>query len=215
MSMNAERLQAPKRTHSEMEHGLIIHYPQRPIIDSYENVVAFSAASQRALESFYKSLSDGDRILRLPFISVHALQSQRFSHSEDSITLLKRSFYEDFRTKALSRSEIDCNGLYVRGPIGIGKCYMLYWLASDLRSRQNESYRVTYINDCEFWSSKKYEFILNELATTFFDDTIDGKSMVEWCKYVEAGDNENLLRHMMKAIINYVAKKPLKMVVHL
>lgn len=67
--------------------------------------------------------------------------------------------------------------MYVRGPVGVGKSYLLYLLAAEYRLNR-ENHRVTYVNDCADWRCEKLGFILREFVTTFYDDTIGGKSVV-------------------------------------
>ena len=74
-----------------------------------------------------------------------------------------------------------------------------------------QRYRVTYINDCAGWRVDRFGYILREFVTTFYDDTIGGKSVVEWCQAIVVSDKEETM--MMESIINYIREKSLKWIV--
>ena len=95
------------------------------------------------------------------------------------------------------------SGIYVRGPVGVGKSYLLYLLATEYRLNRGY-YRVTYINDCAMWRRNPYPYLLKELVTSFYDDTIEAKSIVEWCQAVtESEKEEKMMMTMMMALIKY------------
>ncbi len=77
-------------------------------------------------------------------------------------------------------------GLYVSGPVGIGKSFLLYLLATEFRTMRSK-YRVTYINDCLKWIQSPYNFLLRELIVTFSEDIINGSSIIDLCKIVMNG----------------------------
>ncbi|KAJ3250169.1 hypothetical protein HK103_003795, partial [Boothiomyces macroporosus] len=99
-------------------------------------------------------------------------------------------------------------GIYLRGPVGVGKSYLLYILAAEYRLYR-ETYRVTYVNDCASWRRKSYKYILKELVTTFYNDVIDGKCIVEWCEAVIGSEKEEKLMALIDNLIGYVVAKNL------
>jgi hypothetical protein len=46
---------------------------------------------------------------------------------------------------------------------------------------------------------------LEELVTTFYDDTIGEKNVVEWCQAVQYKEEKLLM--MMEALVNYVCER--------
>ena len=99
------------------------------------------------------------------------------------------------------------------GPVGVGKSYLLYLLAADFRSR-HETYRVTYINDCAAWKNKRFIYLLREFVTTFFDDDIDGDTIVNLCKRVTESDKEEkMMTLMIDSLIAFTRKKKLQWIV--
>ena len=97
----------------------------------------------------------------------------------------------------------------ISGPVGIGKSYLLYLLAAEYRLKRNV-YRVTYINNCASWRRDRYGYLLKEMIMTFYDDTIDSKSIVDWCKEVHGSDKEEKMMMMMKSLINYTQSRHLQ-----
>src|SRR6185369_13443004 len=63
------------------------------------------------------------------------------------------SSVENYTWKDLSpdeKSEYEGVGIYIHGPVGIGKSHLLYLLQCYLRYQKNK-YCVVYINDCSSW----------------------------------------------------------------
>jgi hypothetical protein len=151
--------------------------------------------------------------LLLPLISPHKLQ-YRFTFKEDeSVHFIMRRSYTSLKEQVLG---LDCrkyNGIYVRGPVGVGKSHSLFLLAAELRMKRNEGYRVTYINDCASWKSKTYDYILRELITTFYDDVIKEKSIVEWCYLVRGAEKEEKTMQILLALVDYVALNKLQWII--
>lgn len=104
------------------------------------------------------------------------------------------------------------SGIYVRGPVGVGKSYLLYLLAAEYRMDRNH-YRVTYINDCGSWKNSEFRYILRELVTTFYDDTIDGKSIVELCQTVTGSESKEKMEILIYALVAYVKQNNLRWII--
>ncbi|KAJ3308246.1 hypothetical protein HDV04_001515, partial [Boothiomyces sp. JEL0838] len=143
----------------------------------------------------------------LPFISPNGLQ-YRFSSQQNSIFVIIRKSYNLLKEEVQNTSSENHLGIYLRGPVGVGKSYLLYILAAEYRLCR-ETYRVTYINDCGSWRRKNYKYILKELVTTFYNDDIDGKSIVEWCEAVVGSEKEEKMIALIDNLIGYVVAKDL------
>ena len=122
--------------------------------------------------------------------------SHGFKVRENSVFVVVRNSYSLLKEELDSPYLEDYYGLYVRGPVGVGKSYLLYLLAAEYRLNRS-SCRVTYINDCAMWRRRPCPYLLEELATTFYDDIIEEKSIVEWCQDVIGSDK------MIDSLINY------------
>ena len=172
----------------------------------------FAEKSQEALRSV-PTISTSLAYLFLPLISPNQLQ-QRFNVGEDdSVLVVARKSYPILKKQVDSLNHKKFSGIYIRGPVGVGKSYLLYSLAAEYRLNR-ESYRVTYINDCAGWKNDKYGYILGELVTTFYDDTMEGKSIVEWCEAVIGSDREEkMMMMMMETLVNYVKNSNLEWLV--
>jgi hypothetical protein len=184
-------------------------FPHLPYI-SLEATVAFAVKSQEALSSV-PTISTNLASLFLPLISPHQLQ-QRFNIGDDnSVHVVMRKSYP------LLKHEVDTlnrkyPGIYVRGPVGVGKSYLLYLLAAEHRLNR-ESYRVTYVNDCAMWRRSPYPYLLEELVTSFYDDTIEAKSIVEWCQAVTGSEKKEKMMIMMDTLINYTHENNLTWII--
>ena len=180
-------------------------FPSLPAI-SLEATMEFAVKSQEALRSV-PIISSNLASLFLPLISPHQLQ-QRFKVKESAVFVVMRKSYHLLQNEVASYDLEEFNGIYVRGPVGVGKSYLLYLMASEYRLNR-ETYRVTYINDCAEWREDKFGYILRELITTFYDDTIEAKSIVEWCQAVTGSEKEEkMMMMMMEALVNYVKENP-------
>jgi hypothetical protein len=171
----------------------------------------FAVKSQEALCSV-PTISTNLASLFLPLISPHQLQ-QRFRVKESAVFVVMRKSYPLLKNEVDSYDLEEFNGIYVRGPVGVGKSYLLYLLAAEYRMNR-QKYRVTYINDCIKWRRKPYSFLLKELVMTFYDDVVQGKSIVDWAQNVTGSDKEE--KHMwmmMDALINYTRKSNLLWIV--
>ena len=94
----------------------------------------------------------------------------------------------------------------------MGKSHILYHLAAELlASRQR--YRVTYINDCAGWKEDRYGYILKELVMSFYDDQVEGKGIIQWCKDVVGSDKEEKMMMMVDTLIDYTQQQGLQWVV--
>ena len=101
------------------------------------------------------------------------------------------------------------------GPVGVGKSYLLYLLAAEYRLNRQKLFRVTYINDCASWRIDKIGYFLRELVATFFNDTIQSKSIVEWCETLSGNRSEweEKMISIMDTLINYVKDNNLQWIV--
>ena len=209
MSSTKNKPNPKKRPHSEEGP----EFPSLPLPD-FGAAREFAAKSQEALVSVQKGLPfgspfPGSSSIFLPLISPHQLQ-QRFKTKENSVFVVVRKSYPFLRDDVLSLDLEEYSGIYVRGPVGVGKSYLLYLLAAEYRLNR-QRYRVTYINDCAGWRGDKLGYILREFVTTFYDDSIQGKSIVEWCQAVTGSDKEEkMLMMMMEALIKFIASEKLE-----
>ena len=184
-------------------------FPSLPII-SLPATVEFADKSQKALESvdFFANATS----LFLPLISPHQLQ-QRFSvGDDDSVFVVMRNAYSMLKDEVDNLNNRKYSGIYVRGPVGVGKSYLLYILAAQYHL-DRKNYRVTYINDCKSWRNDRYGYLLQEFVMTFYNDSIDGKSIVEWCKQVIGSEKEEKMMMMMESLINYMKASNLHWIV--
>jgi hypothetical protein len=96
------------------------------------------------------------------------------------------------------------------GPVGVGKSYLLYLLAAELRVKRQ--YRVTYINNCASWRCNDLDYLLNELITTFYDDpNIAGKNIVEWSHEVsDSGNDKKTMIKLIQSLLNYTQEQNLE-----
>ena len=86
-----------------------------------------------------------------------------------------------------------------------------YWRRT---SERNPTSTVTYINDCKYWRTDPYGYLLEELVMTFHNDLIDGISIVEWCQAVVGSDTEEkMMRMMMEALITHTQVSNLQWIV--
>ena len=185
-------------------------FPAEPTTLSLDATRDFAEKSQLALDSL-PDISTAQDSVFLPLLSPHQLQ-ERFNVDEDSVLVMTRKSYPILK-HAVDILSKEYSGIYVRGPIGIGKSYLLYLLTADYR-KNREKYRVTYINDCARWRRRAYLYLLEELVTTFYDDTIEDKPIVEWCQSVSGSDKEEKqMTTLMDALINYTRKENLVWVV--
>ncbi|OAJ44408.1 hypothetical protein BDEG_27636 [Batrachochytrium dendrobatidis JEL423] len=144
MSSNKHQPNLGKRPHSEVTP----EFPSLPSL-SFAAVQEFAGKSQEALVSVQESLVGATfpgSSLFLPLISPHQLQ-QRFNVADDdSVLVVIRKSYPLLKSEIISLNNKKYSGIYVRGPVGVGKSYLLYLLASEYRLNR-PYYRVTYIND--------------------------------------------------------------------
>ena len=165
-----------KRPISEVD----AEFPSLPM-KSFEATIEFAKKSQEALQSVGKGLSSagfsGTSSLFLPLISPNQLQHRFDVGEDDSVFVMVRKSYPLLKQEVDSLNVRKYSGMYVRGPVGIGKSYFLYLLAAEYRLNR-EKYRVTYINDCALWRDVGNGVFLRELVTTFYDDAIGEKSIV-------------------------------------
>lgn len=97
--------------------------------------------------------------------------------------------------------------------MGVGKSHLLYLLAAEYRLNR-KLFRVTYINDCSQWKKNPYDYLMQELVTTFYNDTIGDKSISEYCEAVVGSDKEEkMMMIMMTSLINYVRTSKLQWLV--
>ena len=78
----------------------------------------------------------------------------------EGIFIIDRKSYSVLKNEVETFIQSAKSTLYIQGPVGVGKSYMLYRLAAEYRLKSD--YRVTYINDCKNWKLDKYEYLLNE-----------------------------------------------------
>ncbi|XJO77866.1 hypothetical protein BDV3_002391 [Batrachochytrium dendrobatidis] len=202
MSSNKHQPNLGKRPHSEVTP----EFPSLPSL-SFAAVQEFAGKSQEALVSVQESLVGatfpGSSSLFLPLISPHQLQ-QRFNVADDdSVLVVIRKSYPLLKSEIISLNNKKYSGIYVRGPVGVGKSYLLYLLASEYRLNR-PYYRVTYINDCKSWRTDPYGYLLEELVTTFYTDFVDNKSIVDCCEIVASSEKEKMMMFPF-SIIDYIA----------
>ncbi|KAK6093399.1 hypothetical protein MT418_006025 [Batrachochytrium dendrobatidis] len=185
-------------------------FPPLPAISSLKATVEFAAKSQEALRSI-PTISTNLASLFLPLISPNRLQ-RRFRVEENTVFVVMTKSYPLLKNELDLFSVKDFYGIYVRGPVGVGKSYLLYLLAAEYRLNR-ENYRVTYINNCAAWRAYKFGYILRELVTTFYDDTIGEKSIVEWCQAVTESNKEEEMMMMMESLVNYIHLNKLQWIV--
>ena len=120
----------------------------------------------------------------------------------EGIFIIDRKSYSVLKNEVETFIQSAKSSLYIRGPVGVGKSYMLYRLAAEYRLKSD--YRVTYINDCKKWKLDPFRYLLNELIMTFCDDLIEDKSITEWSKDVVGIEREERMRILFEALIKHV-----------
>jgi hypothetical protein len=184
-------------------------FPSLPAL-SLEATMQFAVKSQEALRLLPTISSELDSLF-LPLISPHKLQ-RRFKVKENAVFVVMRTLYTELTNKVNSFDLEEFCGIYVRGPVGVGKSYLLYLMAVEYRLNRNR-YRVTYINDCVSWRRRPYPYFLMELVMTFYNDTIQNKSIVELCQAVTGRDNAEKMMMLIESLINYINVKKLQWIV--
>ena len=169
-------------------------------LEEIESCLEFAKKSQLAIPPISITLKS----VFLPLISPHSLQNRFNVDDDDSVFVIIRKSYFSLKNQVESLDLEEFSGIYIRGPVGIGKSYLLYLLAAEYRMNRS-SYRVTYVNDCAKWIRRFEFFLLEELIITFYDDTIKGKSISEWCQAVLDSDNEEkMTKKMIASLVDYV-----------
>ncbi|KAJ3378967.1 hypothetical protein HDU84_007151 [Entophlyctis sp. JEL0112] len=224
-----------KRSASSISNSADAVFPAQPGL-SYEDVAVFAQQVQQALNQTLLPASvsakrpkvetldaDGEiatlldnpdlSFVSLPLVSPHKLNYRFKVAPDNSVFVIARKSYLLLKKALLDLNTDDYAGIYLRGPIGVGKSYLLYVLAAELRFLR-KTHRVTYINDCQAWRDDKFGFILRELVMTFFDEgEIGGKTIIQWCDAVAGSDEEEMMMRMMLELIRHVKKKGLEWVI--
>ncbi|KAI3659465.1 hypothetical protein MP638_004527 [Amoeboaphelidium occidentale] len=229
MSSSVTQVFPRKRSREEAEAAP--EFPALPGL-SLERIGAFAAKSQAALE-YIKKLPTNTSVICLPLLSPHK-PPYRFKFTEDeSVHMIMRQAYATLSQEVLDLNYRKYSGIYVRGPVGVGKSHLLYLLAAELRMnrglyrvtyisdckdwpelRMNRGlYRVTYISDCKDWRNNPYGYILKEFVTTFFDDVVDGRSIIDRCNAVQGADKEEKMIQLLEALISYVQQQNLQWII--
>eukprot|EP01132_Coremiostelium_polycephalum_P003128 gene3128-3910_t len=93
---------------------------------------------------------------------------RRFEYVNDTLFMMDRDVTKKLEIKIEIHMQNHC--LYVKGPQGVGKSHSLY--QSVITLRQNSSYRVIYIPDCQSWGNSPdpydYEFKVQVIFFSFF-----------------------------------------------
>jgi hypothetical protein len=104
--------------------------------------------------------------------------------------------------------------LYLHGPRGVGKSYLLYMLAAELaidQRKHNSKIRVTYINDCSSWIGND-NYMLTELIMTFA--SVEKLDVASKCQGIMATFDEPARQNRILALIdevcNFVNKSNLR-----
>ncbi|KAJ3340403.1 hypothetical protein HDU83_007091 [Entophlyctis luteolus] len=219
MSGSNQHLPPPvKRSASSISNSADAVFPAPPGL-SYKNVAVFAQQVQQALDQTLLPASvsakrakvetldaDGEiatlldnpdlSFVSLPLVSPHKLNYPLEVAPDNSVFVIVRKSYLLLKEALLELNTDDYAGLYLRGPTGVGKSYLLYVLAAELRFLR-KTHRVTYINDCQAWRVDKFGFILREL----------------WCDAVAGSDEEEMMMRMMLELIRHVKKKGLEWVI--
>jgi hypothetical protein len=151
-------------------------------------------------------------IMNFPLISPNFLHS-RFRIHDGVVTMIVRNAYFRLKTSAMDASRE--NALYLHGPRGVGKSYLLYMFAAELAIRQRTdlaNIRVTYINDCGAWISERHNYFLIELIATFSsDETLHLVSRAEVIRDTyEEFSRQNLILQLVSDVLAFVIKQGLR-----
>ena len=132
---------------------------------SFEIIMKFGQDSQNVIDSLPRFVLND--VVSFPLISLYLLQNKKFNINKNySFDILIRKSYFDLISDFEATNFSKYNGIYLTGPIGVGKSFLLYSLAVNYRKNRSE-YRVSYINDCSVWTRNELKYFLNELVTTF------------------------------------------------
>ncbi|KAJ3336361.1 hypothetical protein HDU83_009476, partial [Entophlyctis luteolus] len=237
-SSNQHRPPAVKRSASSISTSSAV-FPALPGL-SFDDVAVFAHQVQEALNQTLSStpvsakrpkvetqLDDGDEnvtllddpdisFVSLPLVSPHQLNYRFKVASDESVFIVTRSPYLVLKKALIDLDLKVYSGMYLRGPVGVGKSYLLYILAAELRFL-SKAYRVTFINDCATWRCDEFGFILRELVMTFFSDgNLGGRSVIEWaelCRTSRGSGKKQMMMMMIEALITYVQRRGLQWVI--
>jgi hypothetical protein len=190
--------------------------PEFPLLLSatFAETLEFAGKSQEALRSV-PAISTILPSLFLPLISPNSLHYS-FKVMESSVFVVIRKSYFLLKNDVESLNSDYC-GIYVQGPVGVGKSYLLYLLAAEYRLNR-QSYRVTYINNCGNWRNAQcpYLHLLKELVVSFYDDVINGRSMKNYCETLDCAEKKKykaILNNLLDSIVDYVYQSNLTWIV--
>ena len=180
--------------------------------DSIETMIRFSTefitrVSSIPVPSFHESNSGN--FFMLPKITPFALQS-RFCVVDDCVNVMLRASYFDLRDAILVAHHAQATkGLYVTGPIGVGKSFLLYLFAAEYR--MSRAAYITYINDCSLWRNDPIQYLVKELVVSFGSvqsSELDIPTMAEevLALFVSGKNTNGALGNMIQKIYSYVCK---------
>ncbi|KAJ3192119.1 hypothetical protein HDU82_003313, partial [Entophlyctis luteolus] len=234
-SRNQHRPPAVKRSASSISTSSAV-FPALPGL-SFDDVAVFAHQVQEALNQTLSSppvsakrpkvetqLDDGDEnvtllddpdisFVSLPLVSPHRLSYRFKVASDESVFIVTRNPYLVLKKALIDLDLKAYSGMYLRGPVGVGKSYLLYILAAELRFLR-KTYRVTFINNCAAWRCDEFGFILKELVMTFFSDgNLGGRSVIEWAELCRGSEKKKVMMMMIEALITYVQIRGLQWVI--
>ena len=185
--------------------------------DSIETMIRFSTefitrVSSIPVQSLFNESNSGN-FLKLPKITPFSLQS-RFCVVDGCVDVMLRASYFDLRDAIREAHNAQATeGLYVTGPIGVGKSFLLYLFAAEYR--MSRAAYITYINDCSLWRNDPIQYLVKELVVSFGwveSSELDIPKMAEDVRalFVRGKNTNGALRDMIQKIYSYVCKTGLR-----
>ena len=101
-------------------------FPCLPRMISWDAMLDFAKKSQDALVSVSSQFSQNSFFL--PLISPHGLQYRFPVEDDGSIFYVKRKPFADLKREVDNFNPSKFYGICVRGPVGVGKSYLLYFI---------------------------------------------------------------------------------------
>ncbi len=138
----------------------------KSLFTKFEQVFQSAKAFHEFLDD-YKDLLQPDRLISIPslFLSSNALQDKRFPNITQFVDMAVTESMKKTVQELLKSSRLN---LYLRGPTGYGKSYLMALYT--LLLRQRKEYRVLYVNNPEKCHEDFGRYIANEFVYCFYRD---------------------------------------------
>ena len=190
-------------------------FPWLKTVSCAADVIKFAIEVDHILQITLFPPADSDPVsLHLPVVTANALQPQfTVDEMRNSVFTIVRSHYFLFYEKFLAPRTKNSRGIFITGPMGIGKSHLLYLVVSQLR--QNKSrYRVIYFHNCKEFVLSRYRYMAHEFLMAFFNDKELLECLTQFldCAY-KPDEAERAFETALSSIIKYVGHNGLRLFV--